>query len=279
MLKSVLLGLDGSENGISVVELGLRWARRFDALAVGIGVVDEPGILASGAVLWSGGHHWHAGDPAAPQRSHARYRVEQSLEEFARRCGEAGVKSRTLEGHGSPYVEIAKEAQRFDIVLLGQETHFDYGHDGEPDETLAKVLKECPRPVVAVPKALVGGESVVVAYDGSLQAARALYAFAATGLGSSRRVHVVSVAQDRGDAACHADRAVEFLRFHGLEASPYPTATSVLPAKAILHKVDYFEAGLLVMGAYGQPALREFFLGSVTRAALRESPVPVLCYH
>jgi nucleotide-binding universal stress UspA family protein len=34
-----------------------------------------------------------------------------------------------------------------------------------------------------------------------------------------------------------------------------------------------------VMGAYGQPALREFFLGSVTRRMLTECPVPLFLFH
>jgi nucleotide-binding universal stress UspA family protein len=33
------------------------------------------------------------------------------------------------------------------------------------------------------------------------------------------------------------------------------------------------------MGAYGQPVLREFFLGSTTRTMLEKSPVPTLLYH
>ena len=51
------------------------------------------------------------------------------------------------------------------------------------------------------------------------------------------------------------------------------------PAEVILGKIRYLEASLLVMGAYGQPVLREFFLGSVTRTVLKESPVPVFCSH
>ena len=46
----------------------------------------------------------------------------------------------------------------------------------------------------------------------------------------------------------------------------------------ILKKAQALEAGLLVMGAYGQPAIREFFLGSVTRKVLKESSIPVFCY-
>ena len=36
---------------------------------------------------------------------------------------------------------------------------------------------------------------------------------------------------------------------------------------------------LIVMGVYGQPVLREFFLGSVTPRLLAESPVPLFLYH
>jgi nucleotide-binding universal stress UspA family protein len=33
------------------------------------------------------------------------------------------------------------------------------------------------------------------------------------------------------------------------------------------------------MGAYGQPTLREFFLGSVTRTVLTRATVPLFLYH
>ena len=51
------------------------------------------------------------------------------------------------------------------------------------------------------------------------------------------------------------------------------------PAEVILETVRMVDAGLLVMGAYGQPVLREFFLGSATRTMLEKSPVPVFLYH
>jgi nucleotide-binding universal stress UspA family protein len=53
----------------------------------------------------------------------------------------------------------------------------------------------------------------------------------------------------------------------------------VAPAQVILEQVQQAHASLLVMGAYGQPALREFFFGSVTRTMLEASPVPLFLYH
>lgn len=278
MLKSLLIGLDGSDDSRSALELGLRWATRFNALVVGLGIVDEPGILSSRESLFGGKNYWRTTPPTDLLHG-ARRQVGAILEDFVRNCGEAGVECRTLEDIGSPYVQILMEAQRYDLVLLGQQTHFDFGSQGEPDETLRKVLHGSPRPVVAVPSPIGNGESIVVAYDGSLQAARTLYAFEASGLGESRQVHVVSVAPTPGDAAKYADWAVGFLRLHKVEAISDPVESPRPTSEVLLNKVREFNAGLLVMGAYGQPVLREFFLGSVTRSVLKASAVPVFCYH
>ena len=41
MLKSILIGLDGSPLIPTAVELGIQWAKRFNALLVGLGIVNE----------------------------------------------------------------------------------------------------------------------------------------------------------------------------------------------------------------------------------------------
>ena len=44
MLKSILIGLDGSPSSTAALELGIQWAKRFNALLVGIGIVDDATI-------------------------------------------------------------------------------------------------------------------------------------------------------------------------------------------------------------------------------------------
>jgi len=165
------------------------------------------------------------------------------------------------------------------VILLSQETHFRYGWESQGDDTLSQVLAALPRPVVAVPRELPEGESVLVAYDGSLQAARALAAFECTGLGRDRDVNILCAMTDAKTAARHADRAVEFLGTHGVKTTPHVLTNFNSPAEAILDWSRQLGAGLLVMGAYGQPMLRQFFLGSVTRTVLKQSPIPVFLYH
>jgi nucleotide-binding universal stress UspA family protein len=141
------------------------------------------------------------------------------------------------------------------------------------------VLKQSPRPVVAVPATLPAGRVVVVAYDGSLHAVRALQMFQAIGLGDAHEVHVVCVDTHKENADLCVKRAVTFLQGHNVVAQAHALAISESPAHVLLQYVQQVQAGLLVMGSYGRSTLREFFGGSVTRTMLRESPVPLFLYH
>lgn len=277
MLKSILVGLDGSPHSKVALDLGIRWAKRFDALLVGLGIVDVPAIgkavpLPVGAAVFQGGR-----DDALV--ADARRRVEQFLEQFSLRCAEQQVASKVLEEFGSAVEQIGAQAHRFDLVLLGRRTYFQVEADEWPDQTLQEVLKTTPRPVVTVPDSLRDGRCVMVACDGSLQAARTLLAFQASGLDEGRDVQVVSVAANHADAVHQADRAAEFLRYHDIKALPHPVTTHDAPAKVLLDQVRKLDPGLLVMGVYGKPTWQEFFFGSVTQSFLKASPVPMFLFH
>ncbi len=181
MLRSILIGLDGSEDGDAALELGLRWAKEHGALAAGVAVADEPGIHASQAALFAGAYS----QPAAQTLVQAEHRrAAHVLSGFALRCDEAFVRYKVIEVTGSPGYQILTEAQRFDLVVLGRHTHFGYGRETRDDDTLTTVLKESPRPVVVAPRDAVGGAAAVVAFDGSLQAARAALRLRGVGAGA-----------------------------------------------------------------------------------------------
>jgi len=271
-----LVGLDGSAYSTAAIELGIQWARKFDALLVGLGVIDEPTIRRPEPVPIGGSSFKKQRDEALLVA--ARRTVEQFLERFAIRCAESGVSCKLLEDVGLPSERICLEAQRYDLILLGKQTYYHFETQSQPDETLTTVLKDSPRPIVTVPEQLGNGNAVVVAYDGSLQAARTLQAFQALRLDLSHEVHIVAVHTDHDEAIRHADRAIDFLGFHEIKAQRH-AVTSSSPASAIIEQVNRLGAGLLVMGAYGQPAVREFFFGSVTRTLLKEKTVPIFLYH
>ncbi len=277
MLQSILIGVDGSTHSSNALELGLRWAKRFDVMLVGLGVIDEPSICRSEMLPIGGGYYKQHADEVRMAR--ARSQVDQFLERFALRCTEAGVAFKLLEDVGSPADRILLEAQRYDLIMLGQETYFQFATQDEPDETLTKVLKDAPRPVVTVPGNLGSGNNVLIAYDGSLQAARALQSFQASGLAGTDEVHILSIDTDHKEAARRGDRASEFLAFHNIKSSRHVVSPSPSISETIMNHAAIIDAGLVVMGCYGKPTLREFFLGSVTRTVLRKCSRPLFLYH
>lgn len=277
MLRSLLVGVDGSASGEAAISLGIRWARAFDAALFGIGIIDRPTICGPQAVPLGGMAFKDARDEAL--LTEARQKVERALQSFAASCMDAAISGGALESVGLPAEQILLEAQRYDLVVLGQRTYFHFETQSRPDDTLQQVVKGSPRPVVAVPESARDGTSVVIAYDGSLQAARTLQAFQGLRLHRSQPVHVICVHPDLAEATRRADRAMEFLGYHEIAAHPHPLAGTEAAGDTILEKVHEFDAGLLVMGAYGQSTLREFLFGSATQKMLSECPVPIFLSH
>jgi nucleotide-binding universal stress UspA family protein len=277
MIRAILVGLDGSAYSDAAVELGLRWAKRFDCLLVGVGVLDEPRIRGPEPITAVGGHYYTAYDV---QMASARRLVEGPLERFAMRAVEAQVPHKQLEDIGLPCQEILREAERYDIILLGQKTYFHCLSQTPDRDTMDHLLRNTVRPVVAVPQILGSGNGILVAYDGSQEAARALGAFIPTGLHQLGEVTVISVdVESKVKAAKAADRAVEYLKLHDIDAKAHPVVSLLPPGKVVLEEAKKVRAELIVMGAKGRSKIREFFLSSVTQRALCESPIPLFMFH
>jgi nucleotide-binding universal stress UspA family protein len=131
--------------------------------------------------------------------------------------------------------------------------------------------------VVTVPGTRPAGRGVLVAYHGQREADLALQAFQASGLDFGEEVTVLSLDSNLEQAERWAQRAMEFLQLHHIQARPRPGCSSV--ASTILECIEQQKPRLLVMGAYGRSTLRELLYASVTDAVIRSSPVPVLLCH
>ena len=283
MLCSILVGIDASPHHEALTELAVRWSHRYRARVVGLGIVDEPGIRAI-EPAWSVG-----GTPGKDPVYYAGYEprladvhqfVDRSLADFKSRCAQSQVDASILKRVGQPAAIIEQEAQLADLVLLPCTSRFRFkAREQEPDDTVRKALRNAARPIVVVPGTPAAPGPVAIAYDGSLQAARTLAAFEATGLAESAQVHIICAkAPGNGGPAC-AERARQFLRLHKIDVKVDVLESAEPPAALILERAKTLGAELIVLGAYGQPKLREFAIGSVTRSVLEACPVPLFLYH
>jgi nucleotide-binding universal stress UspA family protein len=209
-----------------------------------------------------------------------RLDVEACLSALATRCAKEQVAFKPLESIGLTAEEINFESQRFDVIVMPRQ--FPDATDSVAQASmnaLYNILHATPRPVVAVRNGAPAGEAAVVAYDGSLQAARALQAFEASGLATKLPVHVVSIDDDPREAARRGSRAIDFLTYHEVPAKLHAVPRITSPAEQLLEIASGLNAGLLVMGAYGRPRIYEFFLGSVTKTVLAKCSIPLFLYH
>jgi nucleotide-binding universal stress UspA family protein len=270
MIQNILVGLDGSASSETAVTLAVRWGLRTGATVVGLGVVDEPTIrgvrIASRRASYSQ-VQWEE-----KQLDDARLQVRRFLDRFTQRCNEAQVPCRALEEVGQPAERILFLSDDHDLTLLGRQAYYHHASHAEADDTLEIVLHHSRRPIVVVGEQLPESRAVVVAYDSSRPAVRALEAFQRAGLEDWQTVRVVSVAGEEEQARRSAEEAARFLCFHNIPAEARPHVGGRRAADVLLHEVAELGAGMLVMGAFSRSAVKESLYGSTTEAILEAAP-------
>ncbi|KQQ97520.1 universal stress protein [Massilia sp. Leaf139] len=144
------------------------------------------------------------------------------------------------------------------------------------------------RPVLAVPAAYEGRplhEEILVGWDGSLQATRAIAAALPLLVrASSVRLALVNADRETGlHRGLHGDEPgadmALYLARHGVRVDVVLEKSSAPIGEALLAMARAYDAGLVVSGAFGHSRYRELVLGGVTRVLLERSDLPVLVAH
>jgi len=273
MLRRILVGLNGSEYSVAAMDYATALAAKHGASLVGLGIVDEPHLTAPELVPLGAGAFKEERDTAVVQAAHEK--IDGVLVQFGDHCQSAGVYPRSEKRIGDPVTILVQQAQRCDLLVVGKR-HLPAVEWERSSHTLDQLLRHSPRPVVSVPEVRLNESPVMVAYDGSLQAARTLQAFVESGLGGDREIHVASLG---AEAQEHAAVAKDYLSAHMLTPRMHFEVSAPDPAKRLLEIARKVQAGLIILGCYGQPRLKEFFFGSVTKGILTETSVPLFLYH
>jgi nucleotide-binding universal stress UspA family protein len=271
--KDLLVHVDSSSHCAARLALAVTLARRFGAHLTGLHVMPTLAISPFIADQFP---------TAMLDEGHARIAQlrDDARASFAAASQPLGSEAEWRETRGDPVDAMRLAARKADLAILGQP---DPGEDGADGADLPEqVVMGSGRPALLVPYAgtfAKVGERVLVAWNGSAQAARAVND-ALPFLQGAERVVVVTVSSARGDRVEDTDIARHLAR-HGVAAEISDIVTDrdgnvgdVLLSRATDEAVD-----LIVMGAYGHSRLRELVLGGVSRALLGHMTVPVLMAH
>lgn len=156
--------------------------------------------------------------------------------------------------------------------------------DAEPvalalDRTLIEgMVCSSGRPLLVVPQGCSSFScgTIIVAWDGSAKAARALND-ALPFLGAAGRVELVTISgeKDLGRLVAGADVAQHLSR-HGVDVDLVELAVENGDvAETLRRRAIEARADMIVMGAFVHVRLRQFILGGTTQSLLKSSPVPL----
>ncbi|WP_127090645.1 universal stress protein [Aquabacter cavernae] len=207
--------------------------------------------------------------------------AEKVAEHSRDEAAAAGVNC-TVESHQLAYPELLKSfvalARVHDVVVLDSETATIDVDRGLIESTLF----EGGHPVILVPPntETFSARRITVAWDGSLQAARAVTGAMAL-LKTADAVDLISVVDEKSlsSKVPGADAALWLAR-HGVKVTE--TDLPVGPdgiAQTLLRYLERNPTDLVVMGAYKHSMFWEWLAGGVTQSLLKANPVPLFLSH
>ena len=205
--------------------------------------------------------------------------AKAALDRFAQECESRKIPCSTEIKTGIPADLISRTALAHDIIVMARTGHSRIATNQDRLEALiSQVIRSSVRPVLIAGSRIGEGadiHSIVVAYDGSVHAGRAL--LVAAELGSRPGVNctlvTVSTSEDLGEETIEAPHA--FLCHHGVV--PHKRViVSTKPSEVICSLVAETKADILIMGAYGHGPVREMLFGSNTEKVLAHCSTSVI---
>lgn len=186
----------------------------------------------------------------------------------------AGVEAKPLHRHGGIVETIVEREADANLVVIGKRGasgEFATDHLGSKVE---RVARASTRPVLVASRVMSEPQTVVVAYDGSPAAQKAISFVASSPLFTDLPIHLVMAGVDNATRRSRLDQALASLGERRELANFFLVDDSA--EKVIGDHVLQNQGSLLVMGAYGHSPLRTLIVGSTTTAMVRTVHVPVL---
>jgi nucleotide-binding universal stress UspA family protein len=273
--SKILLGLDGSAYAQAAIEYACQLALSHNAAITGVAIIDQPGIQSSSGPVPIGATHYDI-QLEEQQLKETENKAKAILEDFARICEERQVNAVLHADTGRPFSEIIEESKFHDFIVIGKRTFFEYNAD-ETYGTLERILRNGFTPVLAVSDSVREIKKVLVAYDNSVPASKAVHMFLLLGIWNTSDITLLTVNDNAEAAQGLLDSLGEFFESYGIK--PNLATRSGHPDTAVKSYIAENDIDMLVMGAYGRKSVREFFVGSVTQHLIQEATIPLFLYH
>ncbi|PUA19466.1 universal stress protein [Glaciimonas sp. PCH181] len=276
--KTILVHVDQSRHAAARIRIAAEIALAENAHLIGSAMTGISRIMYQDAAVdmaWT---------VVAAELDNLKEQAEKALTEFdaiAQQMGVLSYEKRLV--NDEPGDALSLQGRYSDLVVISQT---------DVDETCSRVISgmpeyvmlNCGRPVLIVPYA--GefkhiGNNVLVTWDGSMEATRAL----TNAIPMLKRAKNVAVALFNPSVQFNAhgeqpgaDIAL-YLARHKIKVDVLQEVTEMDVGNTLLSLAADLRSDLIVMGGYGHTRFREVLLGGVTKTVLKTMTIPVLMSH
>jgi len=279
MIKRILVPLDPSPFTETALNVATTIARINNAELTGLVILDLPGIEKSVGPVPLGGL-FYADQISKAKEREAEERIKSLLDKFEKNCTSENVAHRSAELQGSPSERILQESIYYDAVVIGLKTYFHFETVDKPGNSLTKLMQETITPVYGVPEKFtlprVPDEKIraLIAFNGSLPAARAMQRFAQLAPADNFEVTILTSEEDKTKADYYLNSATAFLTAHGFKNIKRDRTNDDITEVVEKKYLDW--AHIFVVGAHSKKGLFDFMVGSLTKFLIELAKKPVL---
>ena len=276
MLRRILLLLSETPAGKVARQCAFRLARADNAELMGIAGVDLAYIDAPMVGGIGTTYRWQAGQELKKQASETSVRLRNAYE---RECKTNSVAFEWQDFEGDPVEALQAASERSDLIVMGHDTGFRGNIRERLPDTIEALCRMSPRPLIVCGDEDHADADILIAYDASPPAMRAVQLFALLGLWPRKRVHVVAIGTEKATVDRVPVGAAQYLRGRGYDVETVSIATRAHPADVLRIEVADRKCGILVMGVYGHSSLADRLFGSTTTRLLEEPPCALFVSH
>lgn len=271
MIRRILVGLSGTRYTDAAIEHALELARHHGAEVAGVTDVDLASVENVGPVPIGGGAA--AEGLAEHRRQLVEGHIEESIARFETACCEADVRYSVHRAVGEPFDHLINLWRYHDLTILGLQGLFEYEVIHKPDDVLLRLMSAGVRPIVAVAETHRTIEHALIAYNGSMESAKAMKRFVQMHLWPGLTLTVACFELPAEAAETLLADAATYCRTHGYE--PLTEYVEGSARDGLLACAERCGADLIVMGATARSRLFRRLLGDTALHTIQEAKVPL----
>jgi len=270
MIKRILVGLAGTTYTPAAIERAVTLAKAHSAEVTGVTVLDMRRVRSQGGVVPP---PWEDANAIRDRRQAlTETRIAQSIREFEEACITAQIKHQVIEETGDPFSKLVDLARYHDLMVFGLRSVFEWDFlGGAPQELLMQLVSAGVQPIIAVSEKFRPISRVLIAYNGSMESAKAMKRFVQMRLWPDAALKVVTFHPSDHEAYKLLVAAEGYCRTHGYhvehQSNPGQAKDSLLAA-ANLWRADMIVMGNSARSVWMRRILGDTFLNVVSQTEL-----------